>query len=752
MDTVVARNVAASQAEEATIVTGGLVGGTPLTSPQVSNLAQVAAAAETTFPSFLALRSPAGVTLTAGPFQPVLRDDANFGSSIDRPLMRVGHAPRADRPNDVMISESFARLLHVRVGNVLRVRAVSLKTYVAVQTGAVKVGSDYGFSQRLGPLIPLRVVGITAERLPSDVAPESELILSDGFARTYPANVVGRIGQLIRIRLRNGERDIASLETAITRLSKGQPQRFTSEFPTLDRTAHALRVEGTTLEVLALVIFLTGTLLLLQFTARLADEQRDFIEVARAVGLRRGLILGAVSGPGMTVAVIGVVCAIVVEALLTQKLEFGGAPALEPGRGLVIDPVVTLVGAGFALCGAAAASVIAARSRSERQQATASGSGAGGMLGRLGLRPFLAAGVRLAATPAPRRSRAVIWARFAALILGVAMVATGATLYRSVDHILATPSLYGQDYNVLGVTTLEGEAPIRKVADQPGVSGATALELQSAVVAGYSLGLAVFQPVKGAVGPQLLAGRAPRAANEVALGTATLRTLHTAIGRKITVDAGLRQQSMTIVGRVVLPYVQYATGTIDAANGIVVTPAGGRRLLGTVTFNRVLVQASPRERAQLLTDQAFSPPDWAPQRQDMTGFRSVAAWIVALFGVAVVILLAQAVAGIARRRELELALMRAFGFGPRQVQATVACAAGWLAVVALIGLPIGLAAGRLVWNVIAEREGVIAVSIIPWGAAGLLILGTLCLAGAASVLPGVLVSRRAAATRLRFGE
>ena len=60
-----------------------------------------------------------------------------------------------------------------------------------------------------------------------------------------------------------------------------------------------------------------------------------------------------------------------------------------------------------------------------------------------------------------------------------------------------------------------------------------------------------------------------------------------------------------------------------------------------------------------------------------------------------------------RRRRRDLAVLKTMGFVRRQVSAAVAWQATTLVVVALlVGIPLGAAGGRWVWQVFAERIGI----------------------------------------------
>jgi ABC-type lipoprotein release transport system permease subunit len=74
-----------------------------------------------------------------------------------------------------------------------------------------------------------------------------------------------------------------------------------------------------------------------------------------------------------------------------------------------------------------------------------------------------------------------------------------------------------------------------------------------------------------------------------------------------------------------------------------------------------------------------------------------------------------------RRRSRELAVLKTLGFSRRQVRATLAWHASTVAAVGLvIGIPLGLFAGRAVWLAVADRLG---VSTDPtWPVLGVLVL------------------------------
>ena len=120
---------------------------------------------------------------------------------------------------------------------------------------------------------------------------------------------------------------------------------------------------------------------------------------------------------------------------------------------------------------------------------------------------------------------------------------------------------------------------------------------------------------------------------------------------------------------------------------------------------------------------------------------------VAIFGVAT--LLHFLLVSVARRRR-QVGTLKALGFLRRQVAAAITWQAETVAVVALIvGVPLGLAAGRLAWNLAASDFGVPSVVTAPWPVLAAASAGTLAAAAVIAAGPAVFAARLHPATLLR---
>ena len=103
-----------------------------------------------------------------------------------------------------------------------------------------------------------------------------------------------------------------------------------------------------------------------------------------------------------------------------------------------------------------------------------------------------------------------------------------------------------------------------------------------------------------------------------------------------------------------------------------------------------------------------------------------------------------------RRRRHDLAILKTLGFVPAQVRRAIAWQATTLAVVALlIGVPLGIVFGRLIWSVFADRVGVLAETVTPVLLAFAVAAGAIVLANLIALVPARAAGRTRPARVLR---
>ena len=103
-----------------------------------------------------------------------------------------------------------------------------------------------------------------------------------------------------------------------------------------------------------------------------------------------------------------------------------------------------------------------------------------------------------------------------------------------------------------------------------------------------------------------------------------------------------------------------------------------------------------------------------------------------------------------RRRRREIAVLKTLGMLPRQVRSAVSWQATTIAAAGIIiGLPLGIAAGRSVWALVAEDLGVIVRPVVPWQWVVALVPLAILTATAIAVGPGMAAARIKPAEVLR---
>ena len=375
--------------------------------------------------------------------------------------------------------------------------------------------------------------------------------------------------------------------------------------------------------------------------------------------------------------------------------------------------------------------------------------------------------MRLALNPGQGRTAVPVRSALLGLALSVAAVAAATTFGANLLHLVHTPRLYGQDWDVavdLQFSTITPQRFDSITARVPGISSWT-----FGVHGTVQIGSGPRAPVVPAIGlaagqgrltsPTLLAGRSPRSRNEIALGTSDLRLLGLHVRQSVPVTAaGHRQLPARIVGRSVFPYFGQGLFTpTDLGQGAIVTAATLEPQSGAAGngsgYNFVLVRFAPgpRRAADIADfDRAMGPfcagvkqstcvvkdqrPNGVTGYARIDGTPEVLAGILAVLGLAV---LGQFAVASARRRRRDFAILRTLGLLRRQLTAiTVWQVTALTGLALLVGLPLGVAAGHWAWGLFAGNVGLSAAAITPLPLVLLMIPATIVAANAIALPSG----------------
>jgi ABC-type lipoprotein release transport system permease subunit len=484
-----------------------------------------------------------------------------------------------------------------------------------------------------------------------------------------------------------------------------------------------------------------------QAYGRQLQRRRSDAPALLAIGMTRRQRTVAAFLPGLVASVAGAALAVPVAVALSPVFPLALARRADPDVGVHLDLQVIAVGSIVLLV---IASIAAAVSATGWSRITRAGgidrdvSFASRLVSDVGLRPNPATGSRFALDRGSPDRRTPVASALLGSTMAIAFVVGAAVLASSLDGLLSTPARYGATWDLLASTG--GERPdLDDVPADPGidavaevVTGELNLGRDGVRYKELALGLS---PMRGDIGAVALEGRSPRSPDEALLGSDTMATLGASVGDSITADGPRGATQLTVVGRGIVPL--YGSPRTD--KGVVVPVStyealGGDELATDIDVERGLLVrledpttfadvASELEAAGLRIDEPFrqaSVSALAQTRQVPT----LVAVFAGLLGAAATF---NVVAVTGRRRRGELAVLRALGARPGDAGATLVWQAVVIALVAVVvGVPLGLVAGRQIWQLVATRTNVVPVAETPWRF--IAIIAVVAVIGAATVL------------------
>jgi ABC-type lipoprotein release transport system permease subunit len=653
-----------------------------------------------------------------------------YGRTVDRVHVLDGRMPRRDEPDAIALNELAAQLLHMRPGAVL-----DTKTWSPDDLQGLFAGK--GFPGFHGPKVRLRVVGVvrTLDGLTANVQRTSPYgFASPGFVAAHPG--IGVWPAAVYVRTHKGA---AGFHTLGTRLSEHGPHSTgtpaTDEYQ--DAAQQAADDAASGLVVFAIAAALAGAFIVGQAI------QRHLL--LGAVGLRQLVDLGMtrtqvaiVAGiPLVGAAVVGTVVGLVAAALLSPLLPIGLAGRAEISPGIRVDgPILAITGiavvvlfAGFTL--------LAGRAAVRRRRSQSVGPTRIPVLQRLvtrfGAPPAVGAGVYLvterkaAAGPVPVRSALVGVSLAVIAVIGATVVA------RSEAAFVSEPARWGRTWHSEPDAFTEGvsqQEVARKLGAIPGVEAVAEYASDSVRVEGRDTGVSAFAPRHGRIDPALRRGHLPRRADEIALGERTLRTAHARIGGTVRVqghdnDRPGPVRMMKVTGTIVSPPSAGAGGTLDT--GSAMTAAALQSLIppDQVTSDLVIryapgtdVTAIERRLAREGLDfNPFTEPQVPGAVRRLSDVRTIAVALGWFFVALGVLGLLHTLWVASRRHRREFAVLRVVGMRRAQVGGAVVVAAMLIAAVAVVvGVPVGIVVGRLVWRGSTDSLGALTDPVTPWSA------------------------------------
>jgi putative ABC transport system permease protein len=667
-----------------------------------------------------------------------------------------GRLPDPNRPEEVAINPGAAERAGISVGDEVGLIHLRLDDPAA------------GEPEIVGTPVTVRVVGVAAvprELFDDEAAQFGAMVFSPAFTREEVDTAFWSETAVVT----DDPAAIAAVQRRVTELGWDPNQSADVDEAVADDSVRPLVVA---LTVLAGLVLVATALVGAQALARQLDAHRRDVPVLEAVGVdRRQFVLVDVAS-ALTVGAVAAVVAAMGTTLGSMVGPLGWAAGVDPRMGIHVDVVVV---GGIALVAVAIAALTGVAA-GRRRTGGAPERSARVLPTWVPSKPVAqAAGGLLAGDDRRRLTGGVVVAG-----LGVAVLVTVTVFLTSLRGLVEQPDRYGvvgdliarEQYGDLPVEELDRRFSADADVDEVTGYGQTTFLVDGATT---TRGVVVF-PVKSGPSVTLADGRLPDGPGEILAGAATLDALGLTIGDAMSIQRipGPDDQfesevippavRVTIVGSPVLAPVSMGLGAQPARldEGLWV-PVEDLRAAGDEPDPPEWVFVDVADGADPQAVIARNPPgppvrDWLPPpwpssvewlaSAEPTEVSQAEAALPLLVvtaivgGLTVAAIIGQSRLSQVRQQRRQYGLLKALGYSRRQIIGTVVGQASVVAALALvIGLPVGLVAGRLWWDAFSAEVGVLDVSEVQVGAIFLVALGVAVIVNAVALIPATMAAR-----------
>ena len=674
----------------------------------------------------------------------------------------AGRMPAESSPFDVLASFTLQQDYGVHIGSVINAPLYASSQLPALESGA-KVAPT-------GPTVALHVVGIGAAEMefPSGTTPEYDVFTTPAFARAVNNRVPRASVYLVRLDQGASSRLRFAAAAGVLHLDYVSDQ--ISAATAVTASIHPQAVGWWVLAVLAA---LAGVAVIGQALSRQSVVEGEEYPTLVALGFPRRQLMVLGAARNVVLALIGAAGAVIVAFALSPLTPVGEARLAEPSTGLAFDPSVLLLGA--------LATVVVVLLLGIWPAVRASRVHIGAERVAVG-RPSLIVS-KVAATGAP--PSAVIGVRHAlergrgaaSLPVGTALFGSALAVMAlcatvvfadSLTHLTTTPALYGSNYQLSFSTSNGGPGNpttwVSSLEHNQSISAILLAATDEVSINGHDVLALAGKAVRGPILLSKVDGRLPTGDHDMTLGVTTLHQVGAHVGSVLNVTVqratgGSRRVPFRVVGTASFPSDAGGGGlgagsafTMAGYLNAVCPPGrdqnGCRQAFAADQNFIVLARAISGPRGQtaiaryVAQDGATRPtiPTSLVNFGEAVNFPLILGFVLAVFGVAT--LLHLLVVSVVRRRR-EMGLLKALGFVNAQVGATVLWQATAVALVGIVvGVPLGIVVGRVVWNAFATNLGAVPVAAAPALTIAVLALAAFVVANALAVIPAVTSARR----------
>lgn len=697
--------------------------------------------------------------------------DDRLGRTINKLKIISGRMYDSSKVEEVVLGFGVARDLKMTVGS----------TFTFIDSAYEEALAKQGLTNTM-----LKVVGIAAgsgEFPPQyrGLYPSVHLTpaLFKKYGNEFAQNDVGTASGCLFIKLKRGAVDVPAFRAAVEKLAPDQPVDPISASELGIATRRSFHFQAIGLWLLAAFGALATVLVGGQALARQAFLGATDFPTLNALGFRRGELVTIGLLRALIVGSASAVVAVVVAIALSPLAPVGDARIAEPNPGVSFDVTAIGIGVGALIALAVALAAFpawnAARTRSvnvSEEPASTCGSRIAAYLARISAPASGVAGARLALEKGRGRTAVPVRSSIAGAAFGLAVLIGATTFGASLNHLIGTPALYGASWDAFLTNYGDGEDLRDHVDELLAAKGVTDITIAGdlpLLIGGRPLLSFGTRALRGDAGPPIVAGSAPRRADEIALTSRTARRVHAKIGDRIRLRVAVAATPMTtftVVGTTVIPPFGFVNA--EPGEGALLTLDGMVRLIPeqflteiTLASDAMIRFAPGVDREKVI--QSLGPFFGRDPNEFGEGPRDTPADVVSfghvqnlplilgiILGIVASATLAHTTMSSVRRRRRDLAILKTLGFERRQLRATVAWQATALSLVAMfLAVPAGIAFGRWTWRLLANQVSVVPEPVVPAILTAVIAAAALILANLIAAIPGRTAARLQPALILR---
>lgn len=710
--------------------------------------------------------SPSGWSTLLG----VASIDAGIAETIGRPIVVTGRLPNADAADEIAINEEMAARHALRVG-----AAVPLGVFSREQFGPAGNGKPMAPE---GLVVDARVTAIV--RYPADLLPirlgRHELSSDHSTVYMTPAwwqaasPEIATYGVVVGVRTRGG--DVSAFRRAVDDMYGSRALVSTGNVGYgighgLPGVRRAIEIERLTLIVFGALGGLATVLLFSQTLSRRMWNDARTVPTVRALGMTNGQVAYVSAMAAVPVAVLGGALAVIGAIALSPALPIGVSRRADLDVGVHADWLVLGLGASAVVVIVLALAFLLGHSVARRttvrgDRLTRSSRPGGSLAERASARlPVTAATGTRFATGGIGGLHAI---PAVATVAAVGAVCAAATFTGSLHRLTHEPARYGAAWDVSVGNYADFDASQEAadwLADDPDVKTFAGITSEDVMIDGRPITVIVTAPGTGIIHWPVLEGHAPVGPDEIALGSNTLDDLHKRVGDTVTLatQGGDVSVDLTVVGRAVLAPpdeegVEPGRGALVDASSTKPFERSSPPIVSSSFVVELRDDVDVDAAVARLHDRFFStttypavPPNAVLNVERVSNLPMLLAALVAALAGAVFV---HTLSGEIRQRQKELAVLKTIGLRGRQISAVLAWQVTTVAVLGVVvGVPLGLLAGRAGWRIVSEQLGVAWSAATPLLIIAALALGAVVLANVVALGPGLRARRTHPAVALR---